>query len=276
MDPQNISSQPQPFEQHVNQLPTPPYRLPLIIGTILFLVIIGVGGAYYLGTKQSTKIPVTVTPTQIPKVIAIPTSLTQPTQTLIIPSETASWSQFKTATFLLKLPPRYTAIEVANDQYMITTDSKTSISAITITGANSDKTGKYDETIDLARKSEKYQEKSLNNGVEYMSLDKTTADLERSATFKYNDNAIFFNLVTDGSDKSILENFDLMMLTVESRDRNPEYCTPNQEYQSDYAHPLTCICPKSYKFQQVSLTQTKCSDKTGGDCPIMTRKCSSL
>lgn len=72
MDPQNIPPQPQPVEPISPKLPQP-FLLPLIIGSILLIFLVGVG-IFYLGKRQSNELsPVNILP--IPSSIPILTPI---------------------------------------------------------------------------------------------------------------------------------------------------------------------------------------------------------
>lgn len=111
IEPQNISSPSIQSDEPIYQQQSSS-RLILIIGTIVFLFIAGIVGAYYLGAKQISKQLVTITPTpiptQIPAVTLTPTLvqtlIIRPTQTLKIPDETANWKTIINQYFSFKSP----------------------------------------------------------------------------------------------------------------------------------------------------------------------------
>lgn len=101
MDNQNIPSQPlQPEPVY----PQPMSKRPLlIIGAVVLLFIIGLGGAYYLGTKQTVNQQMTIKPTQMPGtsvvsrtiITANPTeSISQSLVASPSPDPTATWKTY--------------------------------------------------------------------------------------------------------------------------------------------------------------------------------------
>lgn len=105
MDSQNISPQPLQLEP-VFQQPSSK-RLPLIIVVIALLFIFGVGGAYYLGTKQIANQQKMITePTQIPNtsitsilspapITSNPSgSISQPVIASLTPDPTSNWKTY--------------------------------------------------------------------------------------------------------------------------------------------------------------------------------------
>jgi hypothetical protein len=108
MDPQPAppqSSQPGPIYQQQSL-----FRIPLIIGTFVLLVFVGVG-AYYLGSKQASKQLVTnIKPISTPA-LAKPTITSALTSTPIIQSTTPFYSSDLDATFYI---PAGWTINVSN------------------------------------------------------------------------------------------------------------------------------------------------------------------